>query len=58
MLTMTISTYFRFYLAFFNMILVLVADLLSKYGIRNSVLLKASQRQSQIEMSSKSSDIL
>lgn len=55
---MTISTYFRFYLAFFNMILVLVADLLSKYGIRNSVLLKASQRQSRIEMSSKSSDIL
>lgn len=55
---MTISAYFRFYLAFFNMILVLVADLLSKYGIRNSVLLKASQRQSQIEISSKSSDIL
>lgn len=35
-----------------------VTDLLSNNGISDSVLLKASQRQSRIEMSSKSSDIL
>lgn len=35
-----------------------VTDLLSNNGISDSVLLKESQRQSRIEMSSKSSDIL
>lgn len=35
-----------------------VTDLLSNNEITDSVLLKASQRQSRIEMSSKSSDIL
>lgn len=35
-----------------------VTDLLSNNGISDSVLLKASQRQFRIEMSSKSSDIL
>lgn len=35
-----------------------VTDLLSNNGISDSVLLKASQRQSRNEMSSKSSDIL
>lgn len=35
-----------------------VTDLLSNNGISDSVLLKANQRQSRIEMSSKSSDIL
>lgn len=35
-----------------------VTDLLSNNGISDSVLLKASQRQSQIEMLSKSGDIL